>query len=101
MLDLNKLKSKNYEFIWFDGSTLQLKRPSQKMFDKLMELSELKEADYKSLIKVIFDVLTEIINGNINGRKFTREEIEEEFDLSLAYIFIEDYTKYYVPQLGE
>lgn len=101
MLNLSEIKKKNYELIWFDGSTLQLKRPSQKLLTQLMSISKMDEQDLEGIMNLIYDVLFTVFNNNINGRKFKREEIEDNFDLATAYTFIEDYMGSVFKQLGE
>ena len=101
MLNLNTLKQKNYELIWFDGTKLELRKPSQALLEKLMEISELKDVEVTSILKIVYDILEQTLNNNLQGKKFSREEIEESFDLEIAYTFIEDYIKSIIPKLGE
>lgn len=101
MLNLNELKTKKYEVMWFDGSVLQLRKPSQRTFERLAEMSELKENDVKTLMNIVYELLFDIFNNNVNGRKFTEEEIKDNFDLETAFIFIQDYMQDIIPHLGE
>lgn len=101
MLNLAELKNKTYEIVWFDGSVLQLRRPSQDLYERLAEMNKLKDDDIKTLMSIVYDLLFEIFNNNINGRKFTIEEIKENFDIKLAYEFMQDFSKELTLQLGK
>lgn len=101
MLNLSELKNKRYELIWFDETTIQLKKPTQQMWESIAELRNIKDSDVKGLMSVVYELLYEIFNNNANGRKFSKEEIEENFDLDIAFEFMNEYANYYVPQLGK
>jgi hypothetical protein len=64
-------------------------------------MSELKDNDVKTLMNIVYELLFEIFNNNVNGRKFTEDEIKENFDLETAFVFIQDYIQSIIPQLGK
>ena len=99
MLNLNELKTKNYRFVYFDGSEIELKKPSQALLEKAVELSKLSTNDFGALMNIIYDVLYEILNSNLAKREFTMEEIKENFDIEVAYIFLEDYMGSIIPEV--
>ena len=101
MLNLSELKNKRYELLWFDETTIQLKKPTQQMWERLGELRNIDSNDLKVLMDIVYELLYEIFNNNANGRKFSKEEIKENFDLDIAYEFMNEYAKHYIPQLGK
>lgn len=100
MLNLNTIQKNTYKCIWFDGSELEIRRPSQKLFEQLIEISSIKEdMELNKMMTIIFDLLYNIVNNNLNDRKFSKDEIREVFDLQTAYLLIEDYANSLIPEL--
>ena len=83
MLDLGKLQQKLYKVKLLDGTILQIPKPSQLLLKKMMDL-EKTENKATDLLYEINNILFEIFNTNKNGIKYTLEDIEKMFDLSIA-----------------
>lgn len=96
MLDLKQFQQKILEVGILDGTTLKLKKPSQKMVISMIALDEtLKEStDPVEQLDAYVTVLQEILNNNVGGRKFTREEIETEYDLEIGQVLIDAYLEF-------
>lgn len=93
MLDLGKLQQKLYKVKLLDGTILQIPKPSQLLLKKMMDL-EKTENKATDLLYEINNILFEIFNTNKNGIKYTLEDIEKMFDLSIALAVIKDYISF-------
>nr|WP_317357249.1 hypothetical protein [uncultured Tyzzerella sp.] len=100
MLDLGKLQQKLYKVKLLDGTILQIPKPSQLLLKKMMDL-EKTENKATDLLYEINNILFEIFNTNKNGIKYTLEDIEKMFDLSIALAVIKDYISFSFDILGE
>lgn len=87
MLDLTLHNFENYKIKMFDGEELEIKYPSQALFK---EIAEIQNASDSEKVSAIYDVLYKILNLNINGKKFTMEEVAD-FDFRIAIAIITDY----------
>ena len=101
MLNLNELKKNNYQIVWFDGTTIELKPPKQKVLEKLIKMSQLTEEDLEKMMTLVYDLLFEVFNNNTEKREFSREEIEDNFDLETAFLVMQDYLSSIYSSLGE
>lgn len=96
MLDLSTLKNKYYELKMFDGEVLRIERPSQKMVIEMMGYEDkLKDLeDKKGILDAFIDTLFDILNNNVDGKKFTKKWIAESFDFSIGMALVEDYMQF-------
>lgn len=97
MLDLTSAFSALYQVKLFDGTVLSLKRPTQALQETILRLQKLGE-DAKNSEKIMREtmaIFTRILNRNSEGIEFTQEQIEEDYDYSVALLVIGDYLKYY------
>lgn len=100
MLDLTKNTKKLYEIKYVDGKVYTLKLPTQSLLMKLLDLQ--KNLDNPDVIfSSLNEILTEILNLNIQGVKFTKEQIGADLDLDLAILVIKDYLTETTKTLGE
>lgn len=101
MIDLSKKSSHElYKIKLYDGTVLKLKKPTQAMLTKLLELSQIDNYDV-DIFNDIFSIVTMIFNRNNNGVLFTQKEIEEMLDLDIAMTVIQDYLKDAMNVLGK
>ncbi len=97
MLDLSVLKEKYWELKMFDGEVLMVKRPSQKMVVDMMSYEDTFKAHQKNpklMIEAFVDMLSEILNNNANGIKYSREYIAEHFDFTVGMAVVEGYMTF-------
>lgn len=101
MIDLSK-KSFNelYKIKLQDGKILKLKKPTQSMLVKMLELSQMDEYGIE-VLNDIFAITTMIFNRNDSDITFTQKDIEEMIDLDIAMTIIQDYLKYTTSILGK
>ena len=101
MLDLQSISKKYYELVYFDGTHLHLKKPTQKLFRELIDITNLENEEVDKMFDVIYGVITEALNNNIDDRTFSSDEVRESFDIETAFLFIQDYLADITSVLGE
>lgn len=107
MIDLSTIERSNYQIKLESGEVLEIKKPSQKFLNEILALYEYiqkMEDSAESGLKVIdrlYDILTDIFNSNINGKVFSREDIEKMLDIKIAMAVLQDYFLYVEGELGK
>lgn len=107
MIDLSTIERSNYQIKLESGEVLEIKKPSQKFLNEILALYEYiqkMEDSAESGLKVIdrlYDILTDIFNSNINGKVFSREDIEKMLDIKMAMSVLQDYFLYVEGELGK
>ena len=107
MIDLITIERSNYQIKLESGEVLEIKKPSQKFLNEILALYEYiqkMEDSAESGLKVIdrlYDILTDIFNSNINGKVFSREDIEKMLDIKMAMAVLQDYFLYVEGELGK
>ena len=107
MIDLSTIERSNYQIKLESGEHLEIKKPSQKFLNEILALYEYiqkMEDSAESGLKVIdrlYDILTDIFNSNINGKVFSREDIEKMLDIKMAMAVLQDYFLYVEGELGK
>lgn len=101
MLDLTALCGTLYEIKLADGQVYQLKRPTQALYETIIKIGEkAKEEDGSlSVLSDAMDVFVQILNRNTNGRKFTKKELQEDYDFTIAMMVMSDYMKFYAEEI--
>lgn len=97
MLDLTKLTANLYQVKLLDGTTLSLKRPTQRLYGQLAKLSEVDSVEGQMVAAM--PLFVEVLNNNDQGRTFDLDEVEAEYDFSIALIVIADYLKFYTAEI--
>lgn len=100
MLDLNQLNQRYYEIKDLEGNVLQVKKPSQGFFNKLMEVRELSQDDVAKSITVLYETVRDIFNLNINGKQYDIEYFAD-LDVSVIVTVIVDYFGFLEKEMGE
>lgn len=98
MIDLSREIEKPYEIKMFDGTILQIKKPSQEM---LLEIVKLQNTDNIELaLNAMSDILLKILNRNMNDRKYTKKDMND-FSVDIMSAVIQDYLANSLNQLGK
>jgi len=102
MLDLTPM-NRHYEIRLLDGSTLNLKRPTQAMYETLIALRDMRDRENSELrlLTAFSDLFARILNRNEEGRSFTKEELREEYDFQVVSYVIQDYFSYWQKEVDE
>ena len=101
MLDLRELKSKApYQIKLENGTILNIKLPTQKLLEKMVELENYK-GNTAEAVEAIYDIVTEIFNNNTNDLSFSFGEIKTDYDFAICSYIIQDYLQEVNEHLGE
>lgn len=99
MIDLTN-REKSYEIKMWDGQILHLFYPTWGSVNRLIALQEKLEKiknsinlsiDISDISTQIFELLSEVMNRNREGRAVTTEELMDKLDLETAMFIITDY----------
>lgn len=101
MLDLTALCGSMYEIKLLDGHVYRLRRPTQALYETLLRVGELAKDEGKmdDVMSETMDILAQVLNRNDEGAEFTREQLEDEYDFSIAMTVIGDYMKFYADEI--
>ena len=97
MLDLTKTKQ-YYELKWFDGDIIQIPLPKQELLIRMVKLED--EEDIEVQFNVLNKILHQVLQSNINHKKFTEEDYKE-LDLNTMNLILSDYMGSINKELGE
>ena len=103
MLDLQNINNqKFYEVRLLNGTELQLKRPTQAMFEFVLSIQDFAEkGNDKESIKALSQLFTKILNRNANNIQFKEEELAAEYDFNIVSYLISDYFGFWNKDLSE
>jgi hypothetical protein len=104
MLDLTNIyANKTYDVKLFDGTEIHLKRPTQAIQENIILLQQYQNQQDKAaeVMKAMMDVFVRILNRNADNRLFTLEEIEEDYDISIAMLVIQDYFAFWSKEVTD
>lgn len=103
MLDLTSAFSELYQVKLFDGTILSLNRPTQKLQRKIVDLQKLgdKVEDSAEVMRATMEIFTQVLNRNNKGIVYKVEDIEDEYDFSVALIVISDYLTFYNQEVAK
>lgn len=102
MLDLTNTFGELYQVKMFDGTVLNIKRPTQALQQSIINLQK-AGASAKNIDKLMestMDMFVRVLNRNDAGIEFTVEDMEDEYDYSVALLVIGDYLKYYASEVA-
>ncbi|MDD3502506.1 MAG: hypothetical protein PHE63_00245 [Eubacteriales bacterium] len=102
ILDLKQISNKNtFDIKLFDDSVLKIKKPTQQMFVELVQLQELDDDDYMTLLEALYNVMFMILNNNTENRAFDKSYVSDNFDIELLKVVIESYFSFAKNLLSE
>lgn len=96
MLDLSVLSGRTWELRLFDGSIINIRKPSQKMVMEMMLYERLfKEAGREAeKIEKLAELVRDILNNNTDGKEFTKDFVNSEFSFDIAFAVIKGYMEF-------
>lgn len=96
MLDLQAFQQKTYEVRLFDGEVIKLTKPSQKLVIDILAYEEkMKDkSNVRNILDSFVSLIVDILNTNLEGRKFNRAYVEKFFSFELGMVFIEGYINF-------
>ena len=98
MLDLSRMQ-RFYQFTWFDGKVISLKKPSEAL---MRDLSAFVDADNSDdeYVEKMKETTINLVKDNCEGRVFTEEELDQ-LDLVVCTMILKDYLETVQKRLGE
>lgn len=101
MLDLTAAVSTElYEIKMLDGQILHLKRPTQALQQTIVQVKQFEKEESK-LINCFIDIFIRIINRNKEGITYTKEDIAENYDISIIGLVVKDYFTYWNKEIEQ
>lgn len=102
MLDLTATFSELYQVRLFDGTELNLKRPTQALQESMLRLQKMGEGNQagEDVMKETMSIFTRVLNRNAEGIEFDQKQLEEEYDYSVALLVVGDYLKFYAKEVA-
>lgn len=96
MLDLQSFQRETFEVKLFDGSVINLNKPSQRLIIELMGLEAKlnKNASPTVALNSFIEIILSILNNNAEGLKFDREYVETYFDLEIGQAFVQGFMEF-------
>lgn len=100
MLDLAQICGSKYEIKLVDGKVYKLNRPTQKLYEQIVAIGKLANEDAnEEMIAQSMNIFTAILNRNDEGKVFTVEDVEADYDFTVAIMVVGDYMKYYADEI--
>lgn len=96
-LDFNKLKKKFMTVTLADenNTVLMINTPTKAIMDGFLAMRDSLSEDMENdALDELYDIVARIMSHNRNGKKFTKEEVQELFDYEDIIIFIRAYTEF-------
>lgn len=101
MLDLTDICGSLYEIKLADGIVYKLKRPTQGLYEAIIRMGKLSQGDKtEELMSECLNVLVRILNRNTEGKEFTLEQVEEDYDFAIAMMVMSDYMQFYADEIS-
>jgi len=102
MLDLSVFKKEYLEIKLFDGSVVNIGKPSQRLVIDMMAVQQTFEDlnanpenhKVEDILNEFNQILLKILNNNKEEKKFTIKYIESNFDLEIGNVFISEYMEF-------
>lgn len=92
-LDLRVFQEEYFELTLLDGTVIHLRKPTQAIMLKLMEISTIDKKDAVGILAAFVDVVATILGNNREGRKFAAEDIAD-YGFAMQKAIIETYTEF-------
>lgn len=99
MLDFNAIQQPEWAIKLKDeaGTTVTLTAPTEKLLSRLVatagELQSIKDEGDERSIKAVFDLIADVMNNNLDGLKFTGEDLRHKYRMNFydAVLFVRQY----------
>lgn len=102
MLDLTNAFGELYQVKLFDGTVLNLKRPTQALMNEIINLQKMGAStkNIDKLMKETMAIFVRVLNRNDDDIEYTVDGIGSDYDYSVALLVIGDYLKYYSQEIS-
>lgn len=96
ILDLQSFQQRTHEVRLFDGEVIRLTKPSQRLVIDILAYEEKMKAsnNTKDVLDSFVSLIVDILNTNLEGRKFNRAYVEKYFNFEIGMVFVESYIEF-------
>lgn len=102
MLDLTALTGELYQIKMADGTVLELKRPTQALYESILALGDSKvNMDTQKMMDVSYQLFAAILNRNTDGYTFDEKGLRDDYDFTIALTVLGDYMSYYAKEVAK
>lgn len=92
--DFNKIKKKYFNVGLPDGTKLQLRTPSKRIYENLKKISTDADSNLMDQAAEVYDISAKILSNNLENKVVTGEYVSDNFDIQDLAIFLESYFDY-------
>lgn len=93
MLDLTVFQEQFFPIKMLDGSTLYLKKPTQRLLMQFVGFQEVLKASPEEQLAAIQRLTLSILNNNTSRKVFTEADLDD-YDISIQQAIIEGYSAF-------
>lgn len=95
MLDYTKIEKKKFPVKLRDGKMIILTMPQKKTFEKMANMEDgAAQSGGEIAVNEMYEVATEILNNNLQKRRFTVDEVGELFDIEDLTTLYKGYSEF-------
>lgn len=92
--DFNKIKKKYFNVGLPDGTKLQLRTPSKRIYEDLKKISTDADSNLMDQAAEVYNISAKILSNNLENKVVTGEYVSDNFDIQDLAIFLESYLDY-------
>lgn len=92
--DFNKIKKKYFNVGLPDGTKLQLRTPSKRIYEGLKKISTDADSNLMDQAAEVYDISAKILSNNLENKVVTGEYVSNNFEILDLAVFLEAYFDY-------
>lgn len=94
MIDLSLYAKDTEELKLLNGEIIHLKKPTQNLILRMMNLEGLKKKDIVLAFDEIYSIAAAILSANTEGITFEVDAVKSEYDTTLVNAIIQSYMEW-------
>lgn len=94
ILDLSVYNDETLDITMLDGSVLHVKKPTQALVIRMVELSQLQETQPEKVLGGLVELCAAILSNNNDGITYSVEQVANELDIVLVSAIIKAYSEF-------
>lgn len=94
ILDLSVYNNETLDITMLDGSVLHIKKPTQALVIRMVELSQLQENQPEKVLDGLVELCAAILSNNNDGITYSVEQVANELDIVLVSAIIKAYSEF-------
>ena len=92
--DFKKIKKKYFNVGLPDGTKLQLRTPSKRIYEDLKKISTDADSNLMEQAGEVSDICAKIMSNNLENKTITEKYVSDNFDIQDLALFLESYFDY-------